>query len=96
MRTIVPILGMLLFALPAIADPLYIAKHEDTVVVLYSTPCKLDSVSNLKRRATWQDKNGSHEGCWGSSPQMGLVILYFADKTVVAMPTQFFEKASGA
>jgi hypothetical protein len=78
------------------AEALFILKTEHMTVILYSEPCQLSEVTNLKRRATWTDKTGTHEGCWGVIPQIGLIPLYFADKTVTAIPAQFFEKASGA
>lgn len=90
------LLALLLIALPAHADPLFIAKVEEFTVILHSEPCKQDAVTNLKRRATWTDKTGTTEGCWGAIPQVGLIILYFADRTATALPAAFFEKASGA
>ena len=34
------------------------------------------------------------EGCWGVSP-LRLVLFYFADKTVAAVPQQMFVPVSG-
>jgi hypothetical protein len=87
---------VLLLSFPANAGPVFIGKFEQMTIVLHDDPCKLEAVSNLKRRATWQDKDGITEGCWGYIPQIGVVIFYFADKTVTALPMPFFEKASGA
>lgn len=81
---------------PTHADVRYIAKVDDVTVTLYDSPCKLGAVENLKRRATWTDKTGTTEGCWGGLQPVGIVLLYFADKTVTALPAQMFERASGA
>ncbi len=31
-----------------------------------------------------------YEGCWGLNPALGLVMAYYSDKTVAAIPAQAF------
>lgn len=83
---------LVLWLTHALADPRLIGRSEDgTVVTLYDEPCSLkEQVSNLPLRATW-DKGQEHfEGCWQLS-QFGSVLFYFADKSVVGIPRQFFK-----
>lgn len=63
-------------------------------IVLTNEPCKLEAVTNLKHRATWHEKGKVYEGCYGVHPA-GVVLGYFADKTVVMIPVQVFTKVTG-
>jgi hypothetical protein len=85
----------LLFSCQASAEPLYQTKTPDgTVITLYSESCALSEVSNLSKRATWQEANKQYEGCWGVSP-FGLVMFYFDDKSVAVVPAEAFRKVTG-
>ena len=64
-------------------------------IVLTDEDCKLEAVKNLKHRATWTEKGKVYEGCYGVHPA-GVMLGYFADKTVVLIPLQVFTKVSGA
>lgn len=83
-------------ALPtlAFADPMFQAEADGAKVVLTDEPCKLQAVANLKYRATWSEKGKTYEGCFGPRPDMGVVMAYFEDRTVVALPIQMFVKVS--
>jgi hypothetical protein len=100
--TIVPIplwialLVALLFSWPSIAnaDPLYVAEVNGIKITLYSEPCELKEVTNLKLKATWVEKGKVSQGCWAAT-QFGVVVAYFDDKTVATIPVQAFEKVLG-
>lgn len=96
-RALCRLTALVLLAAPSfsLAETMYIHKGDQVTILLHSEPCKQEGVTNLPRRATWQEKGKLTEGCWGVYPPIGLVMLYFADKTVVGMPAQFFEKAGG-
>lgn len=80
-------------AFPVRAAPLAVAVDESVTVTLHDEPCALPAVSNLPHRATWVEKGATHEGCWGSNGQ--IVMAYFADRSVVAIPLRSFQKAQG-
>lgn len=78
------------------AAPMFQAQAEGVKIVIYDEPCKLDAVSNLKHRATWHEKGKVYEGCAGAHPAFPIIMGYFADKTVVALPVEMFTRVSGA
>lgn len=92
------VLGALLLAyiVSVHADPAFKAVAENGVtIILYDEPCKLtEEVTNLPRRATWDENGKVNEGCWRYTN--GTVVAYFDDKTVAAIPAQVFERVTGA
>lgn len=76
------------------AEPLFRVSAEGSTVVLHSEDCKLD-VKNLRKRATWTENGVVTEGCYGGHPQWPIVLFYFADKTVVVIPMELFQRVSG-
>lgn len=86
-----------LWATKAFAGPVYQAAGGDGVrVLLHDEPCAMNQVSNLPRRATWIEGGKTFEGCWGFRPNEGVVLAFFSDKTVVAIPLRAFVKVQGA
>ena len=83
----VPVLGF--------AAPQFEASGEGVKVVVHSEKCALKEISNLPYRATWTEKGKTTEGCAGPHP-IGVVLFYFADKTIVVVPMQEFVKVTGA
>jgi hypothetical protein len=81
---IVPSLGM--------AAPLYRASGGGVQIVLTDEPCAMSAVSNLAKRSTWTENGKTLEGCWGVSEAVGLVMAYWSDRTVTAIPAQIFVK----
>ena len=81
---IVPTLGM--------AAPLYRASGSGVQIVLTDEPCVLPAVSNLQKRAMWVEGGVTQEGCWGVSEAVGMVMAYWSDRTVTALPPQIFTK----
>ena len=77
------------------AVPVAEASADGAKIVLTDEDCKLDAISNLKKRATWSEKGRVYEGCYGIHPD-GFVLAYFADKTVVVIPVYLFKRVSGA
>ena len=73
------------------AEPVAEARSETTRIVLHSDKCALKEVANLPRRATWEEGGKVYEGCWGGRPDSGMVLAYFSDRTVVAIPLQVFQ-----
>jgi hypothetical protein len=80
----------------AFAAPVYQAEVEGVKIVLTDEPCKLSAVENLQRRATWTEKGKTTEGCYGGHPAFPIVLLYFADKTVVVLLIEMFTQVRGA
>ena len=75
------------------AAALYVADVEGVKISLTDEPCKLTmAVENLKYRATWTEKGKTFEGCYGGHPFLPIVMAYFSDKTVVALPVEIFGK----
>ena len=96
---LVRVLALLIAAAPtfALAEPRYQFSTQDLTITLHDDVCALKSeITNLPRRVVWKHKNETVEGCWGFSEQFGLVLLYFADKTATAIPSQIFQRVSGA
>lgn len=81
-------------ALPVHAEPMFVAKLDNVVLTLHNEKCALEAVTNLQRRATWVENGITTEGCWGIVQQFGVVLCYFADKTVTGLPAPFFERVS--
>lgn len=71
-----------------VAAPVAVGVHEGIRVVLTDEPCALVAVSNLPRRATWEEGGKTHEGCWGA--MQGVVAAYFTDRSVAVMPVELF------
>lgn len=88
-------LAILLTVGYAIGAPIFEASHDGVRIVVYDEPCKLPAVANLPRRATWAEKGKTFEGCAGISP-IGVVMFFFDDKTVAAVPVQAFTRVTGA
>lgn len=88
---------MFIFPSPLNAEPVLQTNLPDgTVITLHTDKCELKEVTNLDRRATWQDKAGSYEGCWRPSAFSPLFIFFFReDKTVADIPASVFKKVLG-
>ena len=93
-----PILGMIdRDSGIAYAEPIARFASGSVSITLHTDDCKLKSeVSNLPRRAVWFENGKETEGCWGVIPQFGMVTFWFADKTATALPTNLFERVTGA
>lgn len=74
--------------------PLFSTEADGARIVLTDEPCRLD-VANLKYRAIWTEKGKDFEGCFAPRTDMGVVLAYFSDKTVVAIPIQAFTRVQG-
>ena len=82
-------------ALPAYGAVIAKYTNANVSVTLHDTPCQLKSqITNLPRRAVWTEDGKETEGCFGLVPQIGMVVLYFADRTAVPIPAPFFERMS--
>lgn len=78
------------------AAPLFVATTETgTVVTLTDEPCTIPVVKNLPLRATWSDRSGTFEGCYGSSYGGRLVLMYFDDLHVMGLTSDVFRRAEG-
>lgn len=87
-------LVMIFWPMQASADPLFQAKTpEGVVITIHNDKCALPEVENLPTRITWDEKGKITEGCYGI--KHGIVIFYFADKTVGIIPAQIFERVIG-
>ena len=93
MRTLVLVLSMFLPTF-GMAAPVAQVVENNLKITLFDVPCQLTEVSNLQMRATWSENGKVFEGCWGGSP-VGVVMLYFSDKSVAAVPVRAFTKVQG-
>lgn len=84
------------WATQAQAVPIAQANQEGVQITLTDEDCKLPAVANLKKRATWTEKGRTYEGCYGGHPYFPIVMAYFSDKTVVALPLEIFTALRGA
>lgn len=89
-RLLITLLAFTSFAPLARAEALAQASAGGVSIMLYSDSCALPAVTNLRSRATWTEGGATIEGCWGGDPNSGVVLTYFADKTVVAIPIRAF------
>jgi hypothetical protein len=87
----------LIVALPTLvfAEPMLAFQDGPVKIVIYTEDCALKNVvTNLPKRATWEEKGKSYEGCAAGTP-FGFVMFYFAgDKTVALVPAEGFTKAA--
>ena len=79
-----------------LAEARFVAEADGAKVFLYEEKCALPQVSNLPFRATWDDKGKVYEWCFGPRPDMGVVMAYFSDKTVVAIPIELFKRLTSS
>lgn len=84
-------LVLVLFATIASASVIAMASDGGVVVSLTDEPCALPTVTNLPLRATWLEKGKVTEGCYGLAN--GIIMSYWGDLTVTAVPVEAFRKA---
>jgi hypothetical protein len=78
------------------AEAKFSATADGARVVLFDDKCALPEVSNLPFKAEWTENGKTTQGCWSPPhPQVGVVLAYFTDKTVVGLPAQMFKKVVG-
>lgn len=81
------------FALPARAEAILHAQSADGVTItLHDDPCRLEAVTNLPYRATWEEGGAKHEGCWAPHPHAKAVASYWSDRTVATIPFSLLRK----
>jgi len=86
------VVAMVLHAGQVRAAAKFYAEADGARVVLHDDKCQLPEVSNLPFRAEWTEKGTTYEGCWSPPhPNVGVVMAYFTDKTVVGLPAQMFK-----
>jgi hypothetical protein len=88
------IVAIIFIPLKVYAAPLYVAETGGIRITLYSEPCELGAVTNLKMKATWVENGKVSQGCWAAT-QFGVVVAYFDDKTVATIPIQAFAQVQG-
>lgn len=91
------LLGTAIWATKAhAAELLFQAKVGEITISLYKDKCEVPAVANLPMAAVWEEKGKRFVGCFGVNPELGVVLLYFpGDKSVAAVPTGMFVKATG-
>lgn len=78
------------------SEPMAAVEQGGVRIVVHTEKCVFKEVSNLTNRATWEEGGKVIEGCAGVFSQIGLVLFYFADKSVVAVPMQLFSRVSNS
>ncbi len=81
---------LLLLPLLAHASAIATAGGEGVRITLYDEPCAIEAVSNLPLRAQWVEGEKTYEGCWSGSRILPLILTYWSDRTVVAIPRSAF------
>src|SRR5882672_980531 len=97
-RALALLFGLLLlvhFSIVSAAEPLYEASVQGIRIVAYKEKCALEAVTNLPLRAVWFQNGQEIEGCIGARDELGVAVAYFADKTIVVLPLEFFKKVTG-
>lgn len=87
------VLFCFLVSLPSIvfARPIAAAVTTSGSITIYNEPCAIAEISNLPVRVTWETNGKVLEGCAGSVPDLGIVMMYFpADKTVEVLRLSSF------
>ena len=74
------------------AKPLAIAESGGVRITLFDEDCKMDAVKNLTYRITWSEKGATIEGCF--TVHQGIVVAYFADKTIAIFPGTAFRQVT--
>lgn len=87
------VIVLMLFASVVYAAPIATAGDERITVILTDEKCALSAVTNLSLRATWRENGHTFEGCYAVA--RGLVLCYFSDRSVVAIPSQAFQRVTG-
>ena len=88
--------GLALYAGNVFAEAAFQGTGQGVTITVFNEPCKLDAVTNLPFRATWEENGKVTEGCVAPRPDAGVVVGYFADKTIALMPIQMFKRLIGA
>lgn len=83
-------------AAAAHATSLVEAQAGDVRIILTDEPCALPAITNLPLRATWTENGKVSQGCFAVRPEAGVVVLYFDDKTAVAIPIDLFKRVTSA
>lgn len=83
---------LLVHVIASYAVPVYETTQGAVRVVVYNDPCKLDAVKNLPVRAVWFENDKEIEGCAGARDDLGVAIIYFADKTIAVIPLFAFRR----
>ncbi len=89
MKTLQIVAVLLFIACAGLAafPPRLQAEEPEARVQLRAEKCRLNLVSNLPYRATWQEQGKKTlEGCWGRSQRAPVFVAYFEDRTVYVIP----------
>ncbi len=85
---------LLAFISPAEAKQIASAGDGSVTIGLTDELCTLGVVTNLPLRATWLEKGVTIEGCYGTHPY-GVIVVYWADKTISIVPISMFRRTIG-
>lgn len=90
--------GLIAFANKASAEPRYAAAGDNgAVITLYDDPCELkEQITNLPYKATWSEAGKQFDGCWAPVQQLGIVQMWFTDKTAFPVPVRVLKPVQGA
>lgn len=85
---------LLLTACTTLAEPLAQVESNGVRIVLYTAPCALPAIANMPHRAEWTAKGKTFAGCWTLN-SFNLIVMYFDDRTTIAIPAQHFARVNG-
>ena len=90
------IIVLAIWATKAYSEPVMQTSEGGVTLQLWTDACELQKdIQNLPYKATWHENGKVIKGCWGARPDVGVVVFYFADKTVGMAPIQAFTKVVG-
>lgn len=73
------------------AEPIARMGNHQYQITLHKEKCAVPAVTNLPQRATWTENGKTFEGCFGVDEELRIVVFYFEDKTVAAIPQRAFK-----
>lgn len=90
--------GLIAYSAKAMADPRFAADGDDgAVITLYDDPCELkEEITNLPYKATWTEGGKQFDGCWAPVQALGIVQMWFSDKTAFPVPLRLLKPVQGA
>lgn len=87
--------GLAAFSTNAAPRALATAQDGGVIVTFYDDDCQLTaSVVNMPKRAVWTEGGKDVEGCYNVRPDAGIILMYFADKTVGIAPLSSLRKVT--
>ena len=89
------LMALLIWTGYSFGEPTHKASGSGIEVVVYSEPCAFKEVAIFPSVQRGTEGSKVYEGCGGFHPS-GVALFYFSDRSVVALPVQWFVLVVGA